>query len=50
MKLTDVLDRYAVLMNLSPRSVVLYRHSIAKLGEFLEHEPTIADLDDFTVA
>ena len=50
MKLTDVLDRYAVLMNLSARSVVLYRHSIAKLGEFVGHEPTLADLDDFTVA
>jgi site-specific recombinase XerD len=37
-------------MNLSERSVVLYRHSIDKFGEFLEHEPTLADLDDFTVA
>jgi len=48
--LSDILDRYAVLMNLSERSVVLYRHSIDKFGEFLEHEPTLADLDDFTVA
>ena len=50
MTLEQILDRYAVLMNLSERSVVLYRHSIAKFTEFLGHEATLADLDDFTVA
>jgi integrase len=50
MTLVDILERYAVLMNLSPRSVVLYRHSIEKLRQFVGHEPTTADLDDFTIA
>jgi len=50
MKLTDALRQYVVIQDLSPRSEVLYRHSLAKFGEFLGHEPTADDLTSITVA
>lgn len=50
MSLVELLERYSLLMGLSDRSVVLYRHTITKLAEFLGREPQVADLEDVTVA
>ena len=49
MTLKELLDRYALLMNLSPRSVVIYGHTVEMFGRFLEREPLVTDLDDVTV-
>lgn len=45
-----LLDRYAVLHNLKPRTVELFGHSIDRLGEFLGREPLLSDFDDLTVS
>lgn len=45
-----LIERYAPLHNLSARSVVLFGHSIDRLRDHLEREPTIADFDDLTIA
>lgn len=45
-----LIQRYAPLHNLSDRSVVLFGHSIDRLRDHLEREPTIADFDDLTIA
>jgi integrase len=50
MRVRDLLERYSLLMNLSDRSVQLYRHSIAKFEEFLGRPAEVADLEDVTVA
>ena len=50
MTLRELLDRYALLMNLSDRSVSLYGHTIDKFAEFLGREPMVADLEDVAVS
>jgi integrase len=50
MTLRELLDRYALLMNLSDRSVSLYGHTIDKFQEFLGREPMVADLEDVAVS
>ena len=51
MKIRELLvDRYAVLRNLSPRSVVLFSQSIDRLRDFLEREPELSDFDDLTIS
>jgi len=43
-------DRYAVLHNLSPRTVVLFTHSVDRFRDFLGREPDLADFDDLTIS
>lgn len=50
MTLREVLERYAILQNLSDRTVVLYSHTLDRFRDCLGHEPTIDDLDDMIVA
>ena len=50
MALKELLERYALLMNLSDRSVTLYGHTIDKVQEFLGREPLVDDLEDVTVS
>lgn len=50
MLLRDVLNRYAILQNLTDRTVVLYGHTLDRFAEFVKHEPTIDDIDDLIVA
>lgn len=50
MTLREVLERYAVLQNLSDRTVVLYGHTLDRFRDCIGHEPTIDDLDDMVVA
>lgn len=50
MTLREVLKRYAILHNLSDRTVVLYGHTLDRFRDCLGHEPTIDDLDDMVVA
>ena len=50
MTMREVLERYAVLQNLSDRTVVLYGHTLDRFRDHLGHEPTLDDLDDMVVA
>lgn len=50
MTLTELLDRYALLMGLSARSVTLYGHTVEQLRRHLGREPLVTDLEDVTVA
>jgi len=50
MTMREVLERYAVLQNLSDRTVVLYGHTLDRFRDYLGHEPAIDDLDDLVVA
>ena len=51
MRLQDFLnDIYQPLRNLSERSVFLYGMTIDRVRDFLEREPTLADLSDVTVS
>lgn len=50
MSLRELLERYALLMSLSDRSVTLYGHTIDKLEEFLGRPAEVSDLEDVTVA
>ena len=50
MTLRQVLERYAVLQDLTDRTVVLYGHTLDRFRDCLGHEPTIDDLDDMVVA
>lgn len=50
MLVSELLERYALLMGLSDRSVTLYTHTIDKFEEFLGHPPEVAELEDVTVA
>ena len=43
-------ERYAVLHNLKPRTVVLFTSSIERFRDFLGREPELADLDDLQVS
>jgi len=43
-------ERYAVLHNLKPRTVVLFSHSVDRFRDFLGREPELADFDDLTVS
>ena len=42
--------RYAILKDLSARSVVLYHHTLDRFRDFLGREAELADLDDLTVS
>lgn len=50
MLLRELLERYALLMGLSDRSVLLYGHTIKKFEEFLKRPAEVADLEDVKVA
>lgn len=51
MTLRDYLiDRYAVLHNLKPRTVVLFGHTLDRFRDFLGREPELGDLDDLQVS
>lgn len=50
MTMREILGRYAILQNLSDRTVELYGHTLDRFAEHLGHEPTIDDLDDLVVA
>jgi site-specific recombinase XerD len=50
MTMREVLERYAVLQNLSDRTVVLYGHTLDRFRDHLGHEPTLDDIDDLVVA
>jgi integrase len=43
-------DRYAVLHNLSPRTVVLMAQTLDRWAEQLGHDPTVDDLTDLSVS
>lgn len=43
-------DRYAVLHNLSPRTVLLMSQTLDRWSEQLGHEPTVDDLTDLSVS
>jgi integrase len=45
-----LVERYAVLHNLKPRTVILFGHSIDRLADFLGREPELTDFDDLTVS
>jgi integrase len=51
MTLTTLLrDFYAPLRSLSDRTILVYGFTIDAFGDFLGHEPTVADLEELTVA
>ena len=50
MTLREVLKRYAVMQDLSERTVVLYGHTLDRFRDHLGHEPTLNDIDDMVVA
>lgn len=50
MTVNELLARYAVLKRLNPRSISLYRGTLARFAEHVGHEPTVADLDDLVVS
>lgn len=52
MKMTfaELVDRYATLRNLNAKTVSLYGGVQERLTRFLGREPTVADLDDLTIA
>lgn len=50
MTLREILGRYAILQNLSDRTVELYGHTLDRFAEHLGHEPTLDDIDDLVVA
>ncbi len=50
MTLREILNRYAILQNLTDRTVVLYGHTLDRFAEHLGHEPTLDDIDDLVVA
>ena len=45
-----LIDRYSVLHNLKPRSVVLFSQTIDRFRDFLGREPELTDFDDLQVA
>lgn len=45
-----LLERYAPLYQLSPRTIVLYGHTLDRFAEYLGREPTLEDLDDIVVS
>jgi integrase len=50
MTLREVLKRYAVMQDLTERTVVLYGHTLDRFRDYLGHEPTLDDIDDLVVA
>ena len=50
MTLREVLTRYAVMQDLSERTVVLYGHTLDRFRDHLGHEPTLNDIDDMAVS
>jgi integrase len=57
MNLSDLLDRYSVLNNLTDKTITLYHATLARFTEFLRAEsgntayvPTTGDLDDLVVS
>ena len=47
---TLLLDLYAPLRSLSDRTIEVYGYTIGAFKEFLGHDPTVADLEELTVA
>ena len=45
-----LLDQYAVLHNLKPRTVRLFAHSVDRLRDHLGREPELTDLNDLTIS
>lgn len=45
-----VRDLYAPLRGISDRTVVIYEGTLRRLAEFLDHEPTLDDLDEIVIA
>lgn len=45
-----LIDRYAPLHNLAPRSVILFTSSVDRLRDFLGREPLLTDFTDLTMA
>lgn len=50
MTLREILGKYAILQNLTDRTVELYGHTLDRFAEHLGHEPTLDDIDDLVVA
>lgn len=50
MPLSELLERYALLRSLKPKSIALYEMLLERLGRFLGHAPTVADLDDLVIS
>jgi len=50
MTLRELLERYRDLRNLSGKTASLYDQLLDRLGAFLGHEPTVADLDDLVIS
>ena len=51
MNLRELLvERYAVLHNLKPKSVILFGNSLDRFRDFLGREPELSDLEDLTVS
>lgn len=50
MPLPELLERYALLRELKPKSVALYEMLIDRLRKFFGREPTTADFDDVAIS
>lgn len=50
MPMSELLERYALMRGLKPKSIDLYEMLLARLAAFLGHEPTTADLDDLVIS
>ena len=50
MPLSELVERYRDLRNLSDKSLELYKMLLDRLERFLGHPPTVADLDDLTIS
>lgn len=47
---TLLVDLYAPLRGIDPRTVQLYRYTLRSWGQVLGREPTVDDLEELTVA
>jgi integrase len=50
MTLAELFERYSDLRNLNPKTMLLYSMLLDRLRAFLEHEPTVLDLDDLVIS
>lgn len=50
MTLSELVERYRDLRNLSEKSMTLYAMLLTRLEAHLGHTPTVADLDDLTIS
>jgi integrase len=50
MPLSELLERYALLRSLKPKSITLYEMLLERLGRFLGHASTTDDLDDLVIS